>query len=205
MKNWLAIDTSNDYLSVAACRGGEVTVTYEPECRMQHSVRLMSAVDETLARARLSAKDCDFFAAVTGPGSFTGIRIGVSAVKGFCAALGKPALGITSFEALAYNAECRALAVVPAGAGYYYVCGFERDKSVFLAPERADAERVRELSRSARLILRDPSPFEDARRADPAAGLVAAVLAAKEERFGDIAAFYLKKSQAEEERDARGN
>ena len=47
--------------------------------------------------------DCDFFAAVVGAGSFTGIRIGISAVKGFCAATGKPALPITSFDVAAYN------------------------------------------------------------------------------------------------------
>ena len=115
--NFLAIDTSNEYLTVVASKEGKAEVLFEPQCGMQHSVRLMPAVEETLQRAGLSPAECDFFAAVTGPGSFTGIRIGISAAKGFCGALKKPSLGITTFQTLAYNAEGECLAAVSAGRG----------------------------------------------------------------------------------------
>ena len=77
MKRYLAIDTSAEYLTVIA-KNGETFVTFEPDCAMQHSVRLMDAVEETLAKAGMQPAECDFFCAVTGPGSFTGIRIGIS-------------------------------------------------------------------------------------------------------------------------------
>ncbi len=201
MNSYLAVDTANEYLTVIACKEGKETVYFEPHCGMQHSVRLMDAVEKTLARAELALKDCDFFAAVTGPGSFTGIRIGISCVKGFCAALKKPAVGITSLETLAYNAEGRRIAAVPAGRGFYYVCGYDGD-ALFLPPVRIDEEELSRLAGQYPVYSRLPLPVPY-READPAAGLKAAL----QKRRPDgqpLAAFYLKKSQAEEEREKRG-
>ena len=202
MKNYLAIDTSGEYLTVLACKAGEVTARFEQNCAMRHSERLMAAVDEALSRARLPLRDCDFFCAVTGPGSFTGIRIGISAVKGFCAALGRPALGITSLAVAAYNAEEKAVAAIPAGRGFYYVCGYEADKRVFLPAARIDEAALRALATRLPVYSCSPLPVPYA-LADPAEGLRRAVAAAGEEDFGPLSAFYLKKSQAEEEREAR--
>ena len=70
---------------------------------MRHSVMLMSEIDKAMNEVGLAPADCDFFAAVTGPGSFTGIRIGVSAAKGFALGADKPLVSITSFELIAYN------------------------------------------------------------------------------------------------------
>lgn len=201
--NFLAIDTSNEYLTVIASKGGQDAVTFEPQCGMQHSVRLMGAVEETLQRARLSPEECDFFAAVVGPGSFTGIRIGISAAKGFCSALKKPSLGITSFQTLAYNAEGKLLAAVPAGRGFYYVCAFGEDKSVLRAPARVDEAELCRLAREYRVCAYGPMPVPCV-LADPAKGLAAAVKGARAADFGNLCAFYLKKSQAEEEREKRG-
>ena len=202
MKNFLAIDTSGEYLTVAARKDGKTFVTFERDCAMQHSVRLMDAVEETLAKAGMTPADCDFFCAVTGPGSFTGIRIGISAVKGFCAALAKPSLGVTSFAALAYNAEGKALAAIPAGRDFYYVCGFAEDKRVSLPPAYVSGERLAALAEEYPVYAYAPLPVPYT-KADPAAGLLRAVEGAREEDFGDISAFYLKKSQAEEEREAK--
>lgn len=203
MKNFLALDTSGDYLTVIAGKDGVVHTVFERDCAMQHSVRLMDAVDEALSRAGLSPAACDFFCAVTGPGSFTGIRIGVSAVKGFCAATGKPALARTSFQVLAYNAEGKALSAIPAGRGYYYVCGFAEDRSILVPPsyvsEAALAAYAAEYPVYSTHEL--PVPY---RAADPAAGLLCAIRAAKASEFGPLAAFYLRKSQAEEDRLHRG-
>lgn len=202
MKNYLAIDTSGDYLTVVARKGEKTFVTFEENCAMRHSERLLSAVDETLSRAALVPEKCAFFCAVTGPGSFTGIRIGISAAKGFCAAAGRPALGITSFAVAAYNAEEKAVAAIPAGRGFYYVCGFEADKSVFLPAARVTEEELASLAARYPVYSFSPLPVPY-KKADPAAGLVRAVAAAREEEFGELSAFYLKKSQAEEECDAR--
>lgn len=126
MKNFLAIDTSNEALTILAAKDGRVFSSFVPDCAMKHSVRLMTEIDALLKKASLSLAECDYFAAVVGPGSFTGIRIGVSAVKGFCLAFGKPSIAVTSFELAAYNAvEEKALCLVDAMHDSYYACGYE--------------------------------------------------------------------------------
>lgn len=197
MKNYLAVDTSNEYLTVIACKDGVETVAFEPHCGMQHSVRLMGAVEETLSRAGLSPEACDFFCAVTGPGSFTGIRIGITCAKGLSAALAKPAVGITSFQTLAYNAEGKLLAAVPAGRGFYYLAAFAEDKSLLFSPVRADEKELFRLSEIYPVYSRFPLPVPYT-EADPAAGLAAAL---RSSAGNELSAFYLKKSQAEEERE----
>ena len=100
---YLAIDTSGNYLAVTAGKDGRTFCSCVPDCAMKHSVTLMGEVEKVLNEAELTLAECDFFAAVVGAGSFTGIRIGISAAKGFALACGKPTLAITSFDALAYN------------------------------------------------------------------------------------------------------
>jgi tRNA threonylcarbamoyl adenosine modification protein YeaZ len=132
LKNFLAIDTSGDYLCVAARKNGKIFSAFEPDCAMKHSTLLMTKVDEVLKAADLSLEECNAFAACVGAGSFTGIRIGISAVKGFALACKKPLLGVTSFEIAAYNALSagseKVLAIVDAMHGFYYACGFENGK-----------------------------------------------------------------------------
>ena len=92
MKNFIALDTSCEYLTVIARKDEKTRIIFEENCAMQHSVRLMDAIEEAAGAVGLAPAECDFFCAAVGPGSFTGIRIGISAVKGLCAATGKPAL-----------------------------------------------------------------------------------------------------------------
>ncbi|MBQ7879249.1 MAG: tRNA (adenosine(37)-N6)-threonylcarbamoyltransferase complex dimerization subunit type 1 TsaB, partial [Clostridia bacterium] len=70
--NYLAIDTSGNYLTVAAVKDGRVFSSFLPDCAMKHSVTLMGEVEKVLSQAELSLAECDFFAAVVGAGSFTG-------------------------------------------------------------------------------------------------------------------------------------
>lgn len=58
--NFLAIDTANEYLTVIASKAGKAKVLFEPQCGMQHSVRLMGTVEEALAGADLPLGECDF-------------------------------------------------------------------------------------------------------------------------------------------------
>lgn len=202
MKNFIAIDTSAEYLTVIAKKGEKVHTVFEENCAMQHSVRLMDAVEEAASAAGLLPRECDFFCAAVGPGSFTGIRIGISAVKGLCAAAQKPALGVTSFAALAYNAKEKALSVIPAGRGDYYVCGYGEDKHILLAPMVVNEAALAALAAEYTVYARHPLPVPY-RKADPAAGLLAAAESAREEDFGPLAALYIKKSQAEAELDKK--
>ena len=199
---FLAIDTSGKYLSVVAYNEGTAEKLFLDDCAMKHSVVLMDKIGEAFSRAHMSARECDFFAVTVGPGSFTGIRIGISAVKGLCFACDAPALAVTSFDCIAYNEEKKkTLALVDAGRGELYACGFEGGK-VVLPPAIQPLSKVTELVKEGFLPLSaEKIPF-DCGRADPAEGLLSAVL----KKAGEIApaselhAFYMRRSSAEENR-----
>lgn len=99
--NILAVDTSGPVAGVAVLRDGEVAYEGAAVNRLTHSVNLMPMVEEALGRAGLDVSEIDLYAAVTGPGSFTGVRIGVSAIKGMAHGAGKPCVGVDALEALA--------------------------------------------------------------------------------------------------------
>lgn len=99
--NLLAVDTSGPVAGVAVLRDGDVAYEGAAVNRLTHSVNLMPMIDEALSRAGLGVEDVDVYACVTGPGSFTGVRIGVSAVKGMAHGAGKPCVGVDALEALA--------------------------------------------------------------------------------------------------------
>ena len=102
--NILMIDTSGPACGVAIVRDGKRVYEAALESGMTHSQRLMPMVDAALNMAGMTAQDVDLFGAVVGPGSFTGVRIGVSTVKALAHAAGKPCVGVDALEALAMNA-----------------------------------------------------------------------------------------------------
>lgn len=191
--NFLAIDTSRRRLTVAAVKG-EKTVLSDADCPMQHSVRLMGEIDGALRGIGLTLPELDFIACVVGPGSFTGIRIGISTVKGLCLGAEKPAVKVTSFDCLAYAVEERdKIALVDAGHGAVYAQGFGgADVSKGYYP----AEEI--LAKSALLLSAEPLSFPT-RVVNPAQGLVRALRAHAELiPAEELAAEYLRRSQAEE-------
>ncbi|MFR1984318.1 MAG: tRNA (adenosine(37)-N6)-threonylcarbamoyltransferase complex dimerization subunit type 1 TsaB [Christensenellaceae bacterium] len=207
MKNFLAIDTSSKYMTVLAAKEGQTFFSHTPDCAMRHSVRLMGAIDGVLKEAKLSLDECDFFSAVVGAGSFTGIRIGIATAKGFCLAEGKPSLPVTSFDVAAYNALDgeRALALVDALHGNYYACGFDERKNKILPACLSLGEEVlRLIGRATFLFHGGVAPVREAavRKADPVEGLKRALAALSKdaENFGELSALYIRKSQAEENR-----
>lgn len=205
MKNFLAIDTSNNHLAVLASKNGNVQSVFIPDCAMKHSVSVMPAVEEALKKADLRLEECDFFAAVVGAGSFTGIRIGISVVKGFCLAFGKPALPVTSFDVAAYNALDGAyekqLCLVDALHDCYYACGYEKGEIVFQPAYLEEEEVLRLAKEGYTLVSCTALPLEEKMAvlsADPCKGLERAVLAlAAQEKFGELTALYVRKSSAE--------
>jgi tRNA threonylcarbamoyladenosine biosynthesis protein TsaB len=90
----------------------------------RHLENFPDLVSDVLSSAGVTLKDVDAFAAAIGPGSFSGVRIGLAAVKGYCLALNKPLIGISSLDILisqaAFDSES-ALAVIDAGRGDVYV------------------------------------------------------------------------------------
>ena len=99
----LAIDTATEVCSVAILENNNVIKEKTLEAVNTHSVALMPLVQEILTECNLTVNDIDLFACDKGPGSFTGIRIGLSTVKAFCDVTTKPCVGVTSLEGFAYK------------------------------------------------------------------------------------------------------
>ena len=125
--NLLAVDTSGPVAGVAVLRDGEVAYEGAAVNRLTHSVNLMPMIEEALSRAGLDIGQIDLYAAVTGPGSFTGVRIGVSAVKGMAHGAGKRCVGVDALEALAAGVCLTDALICPiqdARAGQVYGAAF---------------------------------------------------------------------------------
>ena len=100
----LGIDTSGPAAGVCVWRDGKPRVSVTADVGLTHSETLMPMVDHALAAAGLSMEDVELVACVAGPGSFTGVRIGVCAAKGFALARNIPCAQIDALEALAAGA-----------------------------------------------------------------------------------------------------
>lgn len=200
MTDFLAVDTSSRYLTVIAHRSGKTVKRFIPDCALNHSVILMDEIDRAMGEAGLTPADCSFFGAVTGPGSFTGIRIGLSTVKGFALATGKKLLGVTSFDMLAYNVnEKRAFAVcIDALHNHYYCCGYAPDRSVIVDPCYLSAQEVEALGMPVYGF--EDLPLADYTRMNADECLAPAICALQDRLDDDIRALYVRKSQAEEAR-----
>ena len=198
MSNFLAIDTSSRHLTVLAVKGENVVLRYLSDCALKHSVVLMDEVDKALKEAELSPGECDFFSAVTGPGSFTGIRIGISTVKGFAVATGKPLVPVTAFELLAYNVEDdNFYVVIDAAHSHYYACGFDREKNIISEPCYLSEEETQNLGR---LYGFEQLTLKNYKKLDIEKCLYSAVLAKSAFKSDRMDALYVRKSQAEENR-----
>ncbi len=97
----LAIDTSTAMAGIAVSDKNGLLAEYLLRDMKTHSQKLVPMLNEVLKSLRMTAADIDVFAAVTGPGSFTGLRIGVTTIKSLAYAVQKPTVGIPSLDALA--------------------------------------------------------------------------------------------------------
>ena len=226
--NILAIDTSGPAASCAVMRDGTLVRSTLMNCGLTHSETIMPAVDQALEAAGLRCADIDCFAAVAGPGSFTGVRIGVCAVKGLAHAVDRPCARIHALEALAMNAygfEGLCCPILDARRGQVYCAAYDMRGGApaeALAPEAlpletfigrlpgdrrllflgdgvpAYGERVRELLGERALIAPEHMRVL---RADAACVLAAM----RPEEWMDaarITPIYLRAPQAERERQA---
>jgi len=99
----LGIETSTKTGSVALVSDDFIIAQYSLNIELTHSERLMSTVDRVLKDTGLVIANLDGFAVAIGPGSFTGLRIGISTVKGLAFATGKPIAAVPTLQALAWN------------------------------------------------------------------------------------------------------
>jgi len=99
----LTIDTSNHVLGVALMKGNTVIGEFVTNLAKNHSVRLMPAVDQLMKEVGASPEQLDKIIVAKGPGSYTGVRIGLTTAKTLAWALDIPVVGVSSLKALAYQ------------------------------------------------------------------------------------------------------
>ncbi len=134
--NILAIDTSGPVCGVAILQNGAITYECAVTNRMTHSVNLIPMVDAACQATGLTMADMDRLAVVSGPGSFTGVRIGVSTVKGLAHGANVPCVAVDALEAMAAGAGEFAGVICPiqdARAGQVYGAAFTSGEN---GPER---------------------------------------------------------------------
>jgi tRNA threonylcarbamoyladenosine biosynthesis protein TsaB len=102
----LGIDTTGKTLAVAVLRGDTPVAELLLSTGYRHGVTLQPSIEYVLGQADFRVKDVDLFAVTRGPGSFTGIRIGLSSVKSMAYAVGAKAVGVSSLHALARSTVC---------------------------------------------------------------------------------------------------
>ncbi len=103
--NILAIDTSTDYLSLAILKDGTLAAKFHKKADRRHSILLVPTLNKLLKKTALKIKNIDCFAISVGPGSFTGLRIGVTVVKGLAYALKKRIVAVPTLDVIADNAK----------------------------------------------------------------------------------------------------
>lgn len=99
----LGLDTSTRVCTVAVLKDGRLLVELSEASGKTHSQRLMPLVDQAIRESGISKDDLDGIAVGTGPGSFTGLRIGLAAAKGLGYAQGKPVIGVPTLDSMAHN------------------------------------------------------------------------------------------------------
>jgi tRNA threonylcarbamoyladenosine biosynthesis protein TsaB len=131
----LAADTSLPLLSVALLRDDALLGAVALEGKSSRNEKLLPAIDWLLAEAAIGRREIDLFAVTRGPGSFTGVRIGLATMQGLAMALGKPVCAMSTHEAIA-PAAGEVTIVDDAGRGEYYVSYYLDGREV-VAPHLA--------------------------------------------------------------------
>ena len=124
----LGIDSSAKSASAAVTENGKIISSFYINTGLTHSQTLMPMIDSALKCADVSLDDIDLIAVNRGPGSFTGIRIGVAAAKGLADVKKIPCIGISTLESMAYNllnTDCIACCVMDARCNQVYTALFD--------------------------------------------------------------------------------
>jgi tRNA threonylcarbamoyladenosine biosynthesis protein TsaB len=167
----LAVDTSTMVGGVALINDGALLGEHVLNVRATHSERLMSSVDATLTGANIAPGDLDAIACGVGPGSFTGVRIGVSAAKGMSYALGIPLVGVPTLDALAYGRSpgfSEVWSMIDARHGRCYVACYKPSDS-FGAAKRILDYSVLDVSQIVDSAGAGPSPSSQTSKRSPLA------------------------------------
>lgn len=138
----LAVDTSTALASYAIAKDRQLIATVLSQSPEPHSQTFFGSLQQLLARAQLSLAQIDLFAAVTGPGSFTGLRVGLSAIKGVAQSVGRPVFGVNAIDLTALSAGSPGKFIVVLEAGRNEVFVGKRVVSASLQVEQIETDWV---------------------------------------------------------------
>jgi tRNA threonylcarbamoyladenosine biosynthesis protein TsaB len=175
----LAVDTTLDACSVAIVRGEETLASLSESMNRGQAERLAPMAREAAAQAAIAFADIDRIAVTTGPGSFTGVRVGLSFARALALALGRPCIGVSTLEALALedgDEGLRAALIETPGASYL---ALYENGAPLIAPRGVDRGEHEALLRDSAgrcdVVVKGPGVVVDAaalarraRRLDPA-------------------------------------
>ncbi len=184
----LALDTTTKGGSCAVARDVVVLRERAGDGHRGHDTRLPADLMSLLADAGLELADVDVFAVATGPGSFTGLRIGIATMQGLAFARSKPLIGVSAFDALARAASSGRIATwIEAWRGEVYAALYEDGREVQPPTVQAPAALLRTLRGTPTLFAGDAAAIHrdeildtlggDAAIAEPPAPLIAGTIA----------------------------
>ena len=210
----LALDTSGNVASAAIIDEGKLICESILNHKKTHSEKIMPMIDALLSDSETDISEIDLFAAAIGPGSFTGLRIGVATAKALAHATGKGVLGICTLEGLAYNlfgADGLVCTIMDARRDQVYkehiapralaidecISELEGEKRVYFLGDAVPLfrEKIKE-------ELKDAAIFAPAAALMQRASSVASAAYQRREQalsYSELLPFYIRKSQAERE------
>ncbi len=229
----LAADTSTNVAAAAVTEDNVLLGEYILNHKKTHSQKIMPMIDALLTDLELTVNDIDLFAVSNGPGSFTGLRIGVAAMKGLAHSVNKPIAGVSPLAAMAYNlpyAEHIIVPVMDARQNRIYTASYIWDEDGFKELTEPEATTIEECIADCgeyldtifvgdgavihkdyiREKLGGRAIFAPSNALEPRASSVAALayeMAKKDETsdYLSLKPVYLKKSQAEQEFENKTN
>lgn len=143
----LAIDTASTVCSVAILEDTKLLGHKTMDDEKTHSQKLMPLVEELFSELNLNINQIDLFGVDVGPGSFTGIRIGMATIKAFCDITSKPVCGISSLETLAYatkdiDTDSIICSIIDAKHDNVYVGFFEKKENSYVSIEDSHFDSI---------------------------------------------------------------
>jgi tRNA threonylcarbamoyladenosine biosynthesis protein TsaB len=207
----LSIESATNVASVALCEEGMVLAERFLNIRKNHSEKLLPMIDGMLADAELDAEEIGLLAVSVGPGSFTGLRIGMSTAKGLAYGWDLPLKGVNTLDAMAYALRGDLGTVVPLinarrkeAFGGFFASGDKRYGDYFVLNAQSIAERLQEFGLTNPIFLGDgvhamreeiAGCMPDARFASPAS---------VDNRSGAVGLLALERYALEGEDDLKG-
>ncbi len=185
----LGVDSSLPLLSVALVRDGSLIGAVALQGQGSRNEKLLPAVDWLLAESAIDRHAIDLFAVTRGPGSFTGVRVGLATVQGMALALGRPVCAMSTHEAIAWDSSGSLAIADDAGRGELYVSRYENGAEV--EPPHLAREIAGPVLRVAEFAARQNVAASCARRA-------AAIAASGDlDRYADVTPIYVRLAEAE--------